>query len=351
MLKAAGLSGLAVAGIGLAGCSAASTSAAAASSSPPAASGKGFLVWATHVYYNQPALVGIPVGFHDFLDLVGWKFQVTAARTSDDVQQTIQAQQEALQLKPDAIVATMTDPTSFNASLKAIINAGIYLQLNNTQPDTGNPFGVPFIGQNFTNAAIASVTTVMDAAVAKGHKQGPILLGYCCGNQGAVGTRTSGLLAGIRQYNKAHGTNFTSVQLLDASDTDPASALGVWQAKLRQVGHQIVGMVCDQVGDPSITAAKSIGLAPGFVPAVTFDVTDQRLQYVDDGWFIAVVDQQPYAQGYVAAAQAYMWLQSKTNPVLDYDTGSDLITKTGLAAKRESDAYIAKRASELGLNL
>src|SRR5229473_1993803 len=65
---------------------AAAAKPAAAATTAPATTGKQrFLVWATHVFYNQPALLGIPVGFHDFLDPLGWKFQITAARTSTDV--------------------------------------------------------------------------------------------------------------------------------------------------------------------------------------------------------------------------------------------------------------------------
>jgi ABC-type sugar transport system substrate-binding protein len=334
----------------LAACGATSSSASSSGGTTPSGK-KRFVVWATHVYYNQPALIGISVGFHDFLDPVGWKFQVTAARTSDDVAETIQAQQQALQLHPDAIVATMTDPTSFNHTFKSIVDAGIYLQLNNTQPPNGNSMGLPYIGQDFSVAGTTAITTVLDAAVAAGKKSGSVLLGYCCGNKGAVGTRTAGQLAGLTAYNQAHGTSFKAIQLLDTSDTDPASALGTWKAKLTQVGGSIVGMVCDQVGDPSIQAAIALGKKPGFVPIVTFDVTSQRLNYVEQGWLNAIVDQQPYAQGYIAAAQAFMWLEAHTQPPAIYNTGSALITKDHVTDVRNQQTYITQRASQLGIKV
>jgi ABC-type sugar transport system substrate-binding protein len=353
LLRYAGATGLAGSAFAVAGCTANSASksaSSAAATTGTASKGKGgTMVWATHVYYNQPALVGISVGFHDFLDPLGWNFKVTAARTTGDTQETVQAQQQALQLHPDAIIATMQDPTSYNATLKSIVKAGIFLELNNTQPASGNGLGLPFVGQDFTAAGVNVISKVCAAAVANGKKSGPILLGYCCADAGAVGTRTVGLKAGLKAFNAANGTNFTTTELLDTSDTNPAGALSTWQSKLAQVGDKIVGIVCDQVGDPSIEAAKAAGKKPGFVPIATFDVTAARLQSLNQGWFIAVVDQQPYAQGYVAAAQAWAYLTAKMQPVDLYNTGNAIITKANLASTLEGEAYIAKRAKELGL--
>jgi ABC-type sugar transport system substrate-binding protein len=319
-------------------------------SAPGGGGTAGFMVWATHVYYNQPALVGVSVGFRDFLDSVGWKFQVTAAKQASDVQQTLQAQSQALALKPDVIVATMNDKTSFNSSLKAIQDAGIYLELNNTQPDEGNGLDAPYVGQSFSGAGAAAATTVLDAAVKAGKKDGTILLGYCCGNQGAVGTRTAGQLAGVKDYNAKNGTSFKTTELLDVSDSNPATAQGSWEAKLRAV-TDLIGIVCDQVGDPSILAAKKLGKEAGFVPIVTFDVTEERLKLVEDGWFLGVVDQQPYAQGYIAAAQGWMYVKSKTKPPLIYDTGSTIITKDTVEDSRANSKYINTRAAELGIKV
>ena len=346
VLGMAGLAALGASGLGLASCTSA-TDANKGGTTRRGGGKKRTIVWATHVYYNQPALIGIEVGFRDFCDLAGWNFKVTAAKTTGDVQQTIQAQNEALQLKPDAIVATMTDPTSFNKSLKAIIDAGIFLQLNNTQPDQGNGFDVPYIGQSFTDAGVAAAKLVLSKAKDGGKTSGPLLLGYCCGNQGAVGTRTKGLKQGVNEFNKENGTNFTTTELLDTSDSAPASATGQWQAKLRQVGDNLVGIVADGVGNPTIDAAKAAGKKPGFVPIGTFDVTDQRLTYLDDGWFTVVVDQQPYAQGWIPAVQAYMWLEARTRPTALYDTGSALITKDGVGDARKNAQYIHTRGREL----
>lgn len=348
IFKAAGLTALGAAV--LAACDNSPSGGTAGTSAGGAAGGGGTkrtVIWATHVYYNQPALIGIEVGFRDFVERVGWDFKVAAARTTADVQQTIQAQKQALELKPDAIVATMTDPTSFNSSLKAIQDAGIFLQLNNTQPDEGNPFGAPYIGQSFTNAGIASAKAILAKAEAAGKKSGPLLLGYCCGNQGAVGTRTKGLKQGVAEYNKEHGTNFTTTEVLDTSDSAPAQANSQWEAKLRQVGDALIGISADHVGNGEVFAAKKLGKKAGFVPIGTFDVTDERLSLLEQGWFDHVVDQQPYAQGWVPAAQAYMWLEAKTRPTLLYDTGSALITKEGVADARANAQYIKTRGKEL----
>jgi ABC-type sugar transport system substrate-binding protein len=320
--------------------------------STPATSGtKGSLVWATHVYYNTPALLGISVGFRDFLDPLGWDFKVTAAKTTSDVQQTLQAQAQALALKPDAIVATMSDKSSFNKSLQAIRDAGIYLMLNNTQPDEGNGMNAPYIGQSFIGAGNAAVKTVLDAAVQNGKKDGVVLFGYCCSNQGAVGSRTLGQEQGLAEYNRENGTSFTSTGLLDVSESNAATAAGSWESKLRAVGDKLVGIVSSGVGEPSVQAAKKLGKEPGFVPNVIFDVTADRLKNLEDGWFLGVVDQQPYAQGFIAAAEAYMWITAKNRPPLVYDTGSTIILRDGVADARASAEYVTKRAEELGISI
>jgi simple sugar transport system substrate-binding protein len=323
--------------------------AAAAAGAGSGTTKNGSLVWATHVYYNQPALIGIEVGFRDALRAFGWKFKITAAKTTGDVQQTIDAQQQALALKPDAIIATMTDPTSFNASLGDIQKAGIYLGLNNTQPDKGNPFGAPYVGQSFFNAGVAVTNMVLDAAVKNGKKDGVFLMGYCCGNQGAVGTRSAGQKQGVADYNKANGTNFTISQVLDTSDSDPASAQGTWEAKLTALGDKCIAIICDQVGDPSIQAMKAQNKKPGWVPIGTFDVTTARLDLLKQDWFIGVVDQQPYAQGFISATQAVMQVTSQTRPTLLYDTGSAIITKDTLADSLKGIDYINKQAKAYGI--
>ena len=72
-------------------------------------------------------------------------------------------------------------------------------------------------------------------------------------------------------------------------------------------------------------------------------MTDARLTELKDGWFVGVVDQQPYAQGYISAAQAWMQITSKTVPTLLYDTGSTIITADTLTAARKNITYINER--------
>jgi len=352
LLKAAGLTaGAGGLGLGLAACGSSSTATASTTTS---AAGTGasfakprFLVYAATALYGQPALLGIPVGMADFTQMAGWKFKFTAPQEAGNVQQIIQAMQQALALKPDVIVTVMADPTSYNVPLKAIYNSGIYLSLCNAQPQNGNPFGASYVGQIFVESGVSAVQPVLDANVAKGRKSGQIIVGFCCGGAGPVAERAIGNRMGIDAYNKAHGTSFQAAQLLDTSETDPTQALSTWTAKFRGLGKSLAGVVVSQVGNPPVDAAKALGYKPGEVPIITFDSTPARLDLLDQGWFLGIVDQQPYVQGFISAAHAFMHFLGST-PIPLYNCGTAIITKSTTAAVRAREAYLQKRASDLG---
>jgi ABC-type sugar transport system substrate-binding protein len=191
---------------------------------------------------------------------------------------------------------------------------------------------------------------LLNIAVKSGHKSGTVLVGYCCQDSGTVGTLTAGYLTAVKQYNASNGTRFTTSQVLDTSDSDPSAANTTWQTKLQSLqGKNLVAIACSQVGDPVIVAAKALGMKPGFVPIATVNTTQDRLDYLEEGWMDVIIDQSVYAQGYIAAAQAWMYVNSKTSPTPLYDTGAALITKDTVSQARENLAYVATRAKQLGI--
>jgi ABC-type sugar transport system substrate-binding protein len=309
---------------------------------------KRLLVWTTHFYYGFPIAINYPVAFRDALDPVGWDFKFFGARESDNIQQTIAADQQALQLKPDAVIASMANPTAYNKAIGDLVKNVPYVGLTNSQPDQGNPWKIPFVGQSFVSSGVASMDALLTQVVADGHKSGTILIGRCCPAGLPVTMRTVGQKQGIKSFNAKHGTSFTVSEFLDHSETDIAQSTQLWTAKLRQGGKSIVGAAQDGAGDPEIVAAKQLGMKPGQVPFICHDVSTDRLNYLKQGWFVGLVDQQPYAQGYISAVQAVMYIDHVNKPVLTYDTGSAIVTQKDVPKVIEREAKLLESAKKYG---
>jgi ABC-type sugar transport system substrate-binding protein len=312
---------------------------------------KPLLVWTTHFYYGFPIALNYPVAFRDALDPVGWDFKFFGARESDNIQQTIAADQQAMQLKPDAVIASMANPTAYNKAIGDLVKNVQYVGLTNSQPDQGNPWKIPFVGQSFVSSGVASMDALLTRVVANGHKSGTILIGRCCPAGLPVTMRTVGQKKGITAFNAKHGTSFTVSEFLDHSETDIAQSTQLWTAKLRQGGKNIVGAAQDGAGDPEIVAAKQLGMKPGQVPFICHDVSTDRLNYLKQGWFVGLVDQQPYAQGYISAVQAVMYIDHVNKPVLTYDTGSAIVTQKDVPKVIEREAKLLESAKKYGYKI
>jgi ABC-type sugar transport system substrate-binding protein len=328
--------------------SGATATAAVAKTRVRRAGKKRLLVWTTHFFYGFPIALNYPIAFRDFLDPIGWDFKFFGARESDNIQQTIAADQQALQLKPDAVIASMANPTAYNKAIAALVKGVPYVGLTNAQPDEGNPWGIPFVGQSFVGSGVASMNALLDQVVKNGKKSGSILIGRCCPTGVPVQLRTVGQHQGITAYNKKHGTSFKAVEFLDHSETDVTQSASLWAAKMRQLGKDLVGAAQDGAGDPEIAAAKQLGMKPGQVPFICHDVSVDRLNFLKQGWFVGLVDQQPYAQGYISAAQAVMYVDYVNKPELTYDTGSAIVTQKDYPRIVEREAKLQERAKKYG---
>jgi ABC-type sugar transport system substrate-binding protein len=309
---------------------------------------KRLLVWTTHFYYGFPIAINYPVAFRDVLDPLGWNFKFFGARESDNIQQTIAADQQALLLKPDAVIASMANPTAYNRAIGDLVKNVSYVGLTNSQPDQGNPWGIPFVGQSFVSSGVASMDALLARVVANGHKTGTILIGRCCPAGLPVTKRTVGQKQGIKAFNAKHGTSFTVSEFLDHSETDVGQAAQLWSAKLRQGGTKIVGAAQDGAGDPEIVAAKQLGMKPGQIPFICHDVSTDRLNYLKQGWFVGLVDQQPYAQGYISAIQAVMYVDHANKPVTTYDTGSAIVRQKDVPRIIQREAKLLESAKKYG---
>jgi ABC-type sugar transport system substrate-binding protein len=310
------------------------------------------VVWASHFFFGQPIALGIPVGFRDFLEPLGWEFEMFAPQDHGDVQQTISAQQQALQSGADAIVATMNDPQAFNETLGRIADSETKFLLNNTQPDEGNPWRAPFVGQSFFESGVNSTTFLLDHIVdVRGRRDGVILLGRCCPEAAAVNTRLAGMKEGIERYNNEQGTSFAFDEFFDESESDLTQSVSIWTAKMREHGDNAVGSNQTLIGMAAVEAAGELGYEAGEIPMIIFDTTEERSDAIKAGWLLGVVDQQPYVQGYMSAVHAWMMLERASEPPVVYDSGSAIITTENVEAALERDQTIARLAENYGYRI
>ena len=86
-----------------------------------------------------------------------------------------------------------------------------------------------------------SGTVLVNYLAGSGKKSGTIILG----NPYPQNTNQQGVVVGfqaaIAAGNNAHRTKFVGVELADNSGTDEVGAIGLWKAKITQLGSSFIG--------------------------------------------------------------------------------------------------------------
>jgi len=308
------------------------------------------IIFVTHDL--NPFFVPIILGSKEFAKYVGWDHQFIGP-SPGDVQKTVEMQLDAIQQQPIAVGFTIIDPNAFTNSVSQAIQAGISVVIYNTADPQGMAnvkaaTGVMpgYVGQEFIGAGkINGFNAAKFAQQYTGRKDGKIIMQNIQPGHFALETRAKGTEMGVQEYNQQNGTNYTAEQM--ASSTNEAEAISKIQAKYAAEGDNIVGWAStDFTHGFTAKFAKQNGLVGKFSNG-GFDLVDFVLEGVQDGSVDWTIGQNPYAQGWITSALAYMQAQYKY-PAYNYDTGAELVTKDNIQAVMAREKIWSDRKSEAG---
>lgn len=277
-------------------------------------------------------------GFETFGEAVGWQAQFIGPATFDQ-STVVNMMQNAVNSKPDGLILTRIDNTSYDGVIKAAQAAGIQVILSNVASDDYQKLGVAFVGQNFVPAGVTAGKQIL-AHVAKytGRQDGAIIIGKIQAGNSALEQRGEGIRQAVSDYNHAHGTQFTTEELIVG--TDEAGAVSKIDGRYSRDPHSVVGWAgtafeCQFVA----TWAKSKNLVGKFANG-GFDLTAPVLAGVQDGSIDYTIGQNPWAQGWVAAALLAQQMDPGY-PSFTYDTGAEVVDSANIAAVSKREAKVA----------
>lgn len=287
------------------------------------------------IHDKNPFFVPVEKGFKEFGTFMGWKTNYVGP-TGQDIQKTVELQAAAIASKPDAVIFTRIDAKAFDANIKKALKLGIKVVLTNVGSAGYKDLGVAFVGQDFIPAGEVAGQQVASYAQKKtGKKSGKIFIGNFAPGNSALEDRALGTKQGVEAYNKKNGTTFTTEVLVTSADE--AKAAGIIEAALAAnpdcVGFAATEFTHQYFGN--IMKRKNLKLANG-----GFDLVQPVLQGIKAGNIDFTLDQNPWAQGWVAAALVAMEI-SPGFGAFSYDTGAGLVDASNIAAIIKREAVFA----------
>ncbi|GGT16704.1 substrate-binding domain-containing protein [Nonomuraea spiralis] len=290
------------------------------------------------VHDKNPFFAPVQRGFEDFGLIMGWKTQFIGP-PAQDTQKTVELQASALSAKPDGVIFTRIDETSFDANIKRATSSGVKVILSNVASDGYEKLGVGFVGQNFVNAGDACGREIARCAKERtGKSDGVIVCGNFAPGSTALEQRIQGIKQGIGAYNKENGTSFTTEVLV--TSTDESKAVAAIDAKYASAKGRIVGWAMAAFDHQYVaTWAKGKNLVGKFAVG-GFDLIQPVLDGIKDKSIDFSLGQNPYAQGWIAAALLAEEFDPGY-PARTYDTGAEVVNAANIDAVAAREARFA----------
>ena len=217
-----------------------------------------------------------------------------------DPQKMVVQANEALAAQPDAIVVMGHAGTDGMRSFldKAKEDGVIVIVNNNELPGTGlSYFGLDNYG---AGRNLASLT------ISNGNlKAGDKVVVYGAFTEGAAGYDVA---KGSTEVLTENGILFDSLQWSNEAVLDPALSVPVLVAYLESNPDAKAILVPGHGGVTAVLAKvlADAGKQPGEIIAAGFDISSASIQGVKDGYITAVLDQQPYLQGFYGVLSAVL---------------------------------------------
>jgi ABC-type sugar transport system substrate-binding protein len=348
---AAGLGGLAAAGL-LPGVARAAGGGTGYQSVPER--GKALkVVWANGAIADWN--LSYDVGSNDAARFLGWQYKkVGLPQTTYSASQVLKVLNQVIQLRPDVMIAPFWVKGEADVFAKAQ-KAGIYVAVNNAVnfPDDLTQLGIPAATSNPDVLGRKSATVLVEALTAAGKKDGSIVIGNPYPQNPNQQGVADGAQAVIKAWNAAHKTTFKGTQLNDNSGDDVVKAIGLWKAKITQLGSDFIGgfAVADTTTQAAVRAYQQSHFKAGQYPLAAVDVTTKSLDYVKQDWVLCLVDAGFYMQGWLPVMFAWQTLHRGFPASGAIDASGAPITKKTLSGFNKANALQVKLGKDYGVAL
>ena len=270
------------------------------------------------------------IGFEAFAGLAGWEGEWIDDK-STDAASVVQAQLDAIATLPAAIALTGLDRASMSTVIERAHAASAYVILFNSSPSDYKAFGVAYAGPDNVAAGVKNGLQAAANAQRLTSRSGGIIL-LCNSRPGHAGfdQRTEGARQGIEDYNSVNNTSFSAEILTTESDRSIAGA--TLRSKITQLGDQLIGIAHADHGHPSAASLlEEMGLA-GRVANGGFDLVPGVPEAINSGSIKWAIDQNPYAQGWVASALIYSAIE-RNRQTRSFNTGSEVVDLLNIDAR------------------
>lgn len=287
------------------------------------------------VHEKNAFFAPVQKGFEAFGKSVGWETQFMGPPAFDQ-STVVNLMQNAVNAKPAGLILTRIDNTSYDGIIKSAQNAGIQVILSNVASDKYAELGVGFVGQVFVPAGVTAGQQIAKFAVERAKRRdGAIIITKIQAGNSALEQRGQGIKQGVQDYNQKNGTSFTTEELLVG--VEESKAVGTIDARYARNPKSIAGWAGTDFSCQFVsTWSKSKNLRDQFANG-GFDLPIPVMNGIKDGSIDYTVGQNPYAQGWVAAALLAEQIDPGY-PSFTYDTGAEVVTSANidLVMKREA---------------
>ncbi|MFC3325183.1 sugar ABC transporter substrate-binding protein [Mesorhizobium cantuariense] len=307
---------------------------------PSVASADGLnIVFTHHSSASNTFWQAVKKGYDDACGKVEAKCNMIFTQTEGSVEQQLANMRAALAAKPDALLTSIVDNKAFDDVIKEARDAGVLViavNVDDTDGAKGNARQA-FIGQGFKPAGYSLGKAISESFP----KEGPIkvLVGISAPGQNWSESRGAGVMQFLEEYKAAHPDRQVSWERID-SGTDLAvtsDRVGAYlNAHPDTTAYFDTGFWCAGVA----RSLQDRGVAPGKVLLGGFDLVPEVLQQMQKGYVQALVDQQPYMQGFMPVMEAYLNKKVGLAP-------SDIDTGQGIVRPDQADAIMTLSAQGL----
>jgi len=294
------------------------------------------IVFTHHSSASNTFWQAVKKGFDDACSKIQANCNMVFTQTEGSIEQQAANMRAALAAKPDALITSIVDNKAFDDIIKEARDAGVIViaaNVDDTDGAKGNARQA-FIGQGFVPAGYSLAKAISEDFP----KDGPIkvLVGISAPGQNWSESRGAGVMKFMEEYKAANPGRDVSWERID-SGTDLAvtsDRVGAYlNAHPDTTAYFDTGFWCAGV-------ARSLadrGVEPGKVLLGGFDLVPEVLQQMEKGYVQALVDQQPYMQGFMPVMEVYLSKTVGLAPA-DIDTGQGIVRKDQVAGIKELSA-------------